>query len=71
MYITNHMLCLKMSSALLRIREPSGFDGLPPVPFNLVGKNLKTFASLAAAELCRFSIYSVKTNFKCQNKEHF
>lgn len=62
------MLCLKMSSALLRIREPSGTEGLPTVPFNLFDNNLKTSATLAADELRRVSIYSVKTKFKCQHK---
>lgn len=70
-YITNHMLCSKMSSALLRIREPSGAEGLPTVPFNLFDNNLKTFATLAADELRRVSIYSVKAKFKCQHKKHF
>lgn len=59
-----------MSSGLLRIREPSGVEGLPTVPFNLVGKNLKTSATLAAAEHRRGSIYSVKTKLKCQHKKH-
>lgn len=54
------MLCLKMSSGLLRIREPSGAEGLPPVLFNLVDNKLKTLASLATEELCSLCIYSVK-----------
>lgn len=65
------MLCSKMSSALLRIREPSGAEGLPTVPFNLFDNNLKTFATLAADELRRVSIYSVKAKFKCQHKNIF
>lgn len=31
-----HMLCLKMSSGLLRILDPNGAEGLPTVLFNLV-----------------------------------
>lgn len=49
--ITDHMLCLKMSSSLLRIRDPSGAEGLAPVTFNLVDNVLKTLANLAREEL--------------------
>lgn len=67
---TNHMLCLKMSSALLRIREPSGAEGRPTVPFNLFDNNLKTSATLAPDELRRVSIYSVKNQNVIVNANH-
>ncbi len=57
---TDHMLCLKMSSGLVRIREPSGAEGRPLVLFNLEDNLLKSFASLATEELLSFCIYSVK-----------
>lgn len=71
MYITNHMLCSKTFSGLLRIREPSGAEGLPVVPFNLVDKNLNASATLAAAELRRVSISSAKKNIQMSKQKHF
>lgn len=50
-YITYHMMCLKMSSGLVRNCEPSGAEGLPPVLFDLEDNLLKTSATLAAEEL--------------------
>lgn len=54
------MLCLKMSSWLVRIREPSGAEGLPPVLFSLGDILLKTLASLATEKLRSLCIYAVK-----------
>lgn len=54
------MLCLKMSSGLVRNREPSGADGLPPVLFSLVDKPPNTLASLATENLLSLGIYSAK-----------
>lgn len=55
------MLCLKMSLGLLRIREPSGAEGLFVVPFSLADNRVIAFAALAVEELNRRCIYSVKT----------
>lgn len=67
--ITNHVLCLKTSSALLRIREPSGAEGLPTVPLNLFDNNLKTSATLAADELRRVRISCEKNTFQMSTQK--
>lgn len=64
---TDHMLCLKMSSVLVRIREPSGAEGLPAVECSLDGNRLKTSANMAREKLCSLCIYSVKTQEELQN----
>lgn len=46
-----HMLCLKTSSGLVRILDPSGAEGLPAVPFNLVDIVLRSWTNLATEEL--------------------
>lgn len=58
--MTYHMLCLKMSSGLVRIREPSGAEGLPLLLFNLIENLMKTAASLAMDNLFALFIYSVE-----------
>lgn len=58
-YNTDHMLCLKISSGLVRILDPSGAEGLP-VLFSLVDSLLKTLATLVKYRLHDVCIYSVK-----------
>lgn len=56
------MLCLKMSSGLVRIREPSGAEGLLSQLFNLIENLMKTAATLATENLFTLFIYSVKVH---------
>lgn len=59
-----HMLCLKMSSGLVRILDPSGAEGLPSVPFNLVDIVLQSWSNLATEELRNVCIQAV--NPRCE-----
>lgn len=59
-YTTNHMLCLKMSSVLVRIREPSGATGLGLVFLNFTADVTKVVAGLATEKLRHLSICSVE-----------
>lgn len=56
------MLCLKISSGLVRIREPSGAEGLLSLLFNLIENLMKTAATLATENLFTLFIYSVKVH---------
>lgn len=56
------MLCLKISSELVRIREPSGAEGLLSLLFNLIENLMKTAATLATENLFTLFIYSVKVH---------
>lgn len=51
-----------MSSGLVRIREPSGAEGLLSQLFNLIENLMKTAATLATENLFTLFIYSVKVH---------
>lgn len=54
------MLCLKISSVLVRIREPSGATGLGLVFLNFMADVAKVVACLATDNLQHLSICSEK-----------